>query len=277
MADVFISYASEEFEMASSLSQGLQDRGIDTWWDARLRSGERFDDVIINELRQAAAVVLIWSEASAASDYVRMEGGIAWSRNALITFRAESFPVTSIPKPFEGIHADVVSDIERLLGAIASKGIQVKKKKLAADEVLSSLTRCDPALKDVLPAWLNECRMAGFRVVANRSRMIKSTIPTFGDINFGTLYADGRVQTNYISDSADRFGDPSAARDYLDGVAALIPGATVRRDGKPWTWRVEVFGELPRLSTLLVRGQDWIELMRIARDRFNRAAASREV
>ncbi len=33
------------------------------WWDAALRSGETFDEVIEKELRAAKAVVVLWSTA----------------------------------------------------------------------------------------------------------------------------------------------------------------------------------------------------------------------
>jgi len=55
---------------------------------------------------------------------------------------------------------------------------------------------------------------------------------------------------------AARAGDPAVASAYLDGIAILIDGATVRRDGTPWNWRVEVYGELPQISQVLARGEE---------------------
>jgi hypothetical protein len=105
--------------------------------------------------------------------------------------------------------------------------------------------------------------------------MIKATIPNFAEVNFGTLSPDGTVQTNYISESSERLGDPSIAGEYLDGVARLIEGAAVRRDGKSWNWRVEVLGQLPKISSLLARREEWLALMKKARDRFIKVAAAR--
>jgi hypothetical protein len=121
---------------------------------------------------------------------------------------------------------------------------------------------------------LRRCEEEGFRVVPRRSLIIKATIPNFVQVNFGTLFPDGTVQTNYISELSERIGDPSIAAEYLDGVARLIEGATVRRDGTSWNWRVEVSGQLPKISSLLARGEEWLALMKAARDRFTKSAAA---
>jgi hypothetical protein len=105
--------------------------------------------------------------------------------------------------------------------------------------------------------------------------MIKASIANFGEVNFGTIYQDGTFQTNYISESSERIGDPMIAAKYLDGVAGLIPDATVRREGKSWAWRVEVFGALPKIASAIARGDEWIALMREAKGQFVRAAAER--
>ncbi len=105
--------------------------------------------------------------------------------------------------------------------------------------------------------------------------MIKSAIPNFGEINLGTLFPNGRLQTNYISDSAHRIGDRTIADDYLDGIAKLVPDASVRRDGSPWNWRVEVLGELPSITSILDHAEQWLLLMKDTRRRFIEASNAR--
>jgi hypothetical protein len=92
------------------------------------------------------------------------------------------------------------------------------------------LAEVDRDLPAKLDTWLRQCQKAGFRIVLNRSLMIKAAVPGVGDVNFGTLFPYGKLQTNYISDTAARIGDPTIAAVYLDGLAALIDGV-VRRDG----------------------------------------------
>lgn len=82
-----------------------------------------------------------------------------------------------------------------------------KSKKMTKEEVLAALGRLDSSLPPAVDAYLRRCQKEGFRVVSNRSIIIKSMIPAFGEVNFGTLFPDGKFQTNYISDSSERIGD----------------------------------------------------------------------
>lgn len=272
MADVFISYSQQSASSAETLAEALSARGLEVWWDTRLASGDRFDDVIRSELDLARAAIVIWSPASVASKYVKMEAGIAFGWNKLITVRTADLAPGDIPVSFRDMHADLVTDLERIIAALAKKGVEPRsvsqRKRMTVDEILDALSRIDLALPGKLLEWLKQCQAAGFRVVASRSLIVKSDVPRLGDVNFGTIFPDGTLQTNYISESAARIGDASIAADYLDGVAKLIEGATVRREGAPWTWRVEVFGALPAASKLLERGDEWLALMREARCRF---------
>jgi hypothetical protein len=53
MADVFISYARPDREMARSLAAALIARGYQVWWDFELLGGEEFRDAIMEELQAA--------------------------------------------------------------------------------------------------------------------------------------------------------------------------------------------------------------------------------
>jgi hypothetical protein len=272
MADVVISYSQQASEITAALAKQLQSNGLDVWWDADLTNGQRFNDVIRQQIEEADAVVVIWTPESAKSQYVLMEAGIAYAWDKLVTVRADSLPATDLPGPFSGIHAGLVTDVEGIMRALLEKGVQPKSptrgKKLTREEMMSRLAEVDAGLPAKVDAWLRKCQDAGFRVVLSRSLIVKVAVPCIGDINFGTLFPDGKLHTNYISDTAERAGDPSIAAAYLDGIAALIDGATVRRDKNPWTWCVEVYGELPKISRVLERGDDWLRLMIETRRRF---------
>ena len=64
MADVFISYSQKAVEPTKVLADQLAKRGIEVWWDARLTSGQQFDEVIREELDEARAAIVIWSSTS---------------------------------------------------------------------------------------------------------------------------------------------------------------------------------------------------------------------
>jgi hypothetical protein len=71
MTDVFLSYASEDRERARTLARALEARGWSVWWDRKIIAGESFGQVIEHQLDTAASVVVLWSAASIASDWVK--------------------------------------------------------------------------------------------------------------------------------------------------------------------------------------------------------------
>ena len=81
--DIFLSYARQDRGTARLFADGLVAEGFTVWWDASLRSGETFDEVIERNLRNAKAVVVLWSPASVASRWVRAEATLADRRNKL--------------------------------------------------------------------------------------------------------------------------------------------------------------------------------------------------
>ena len=81
--DIFISYCSEDRNVARRYAQRFVDEGFTVWWDAALHSGETFDEVIETALKAAKAVVVLWSPRSVGSRWVRAEATLADRRNKL--------------------------------------------------------------------------------------------------------------------------------------------------------------------------------------------------
>ena len=82
--DIFLSYARQDRGVARMFAEALSDEGFNVWWDASLHSGETFDEVIEQRLREAKAVVVLWSPRSVASRWVRAEATQADRRNKLV-------------------------------------------------------------------------------------------------------------------------------------------------------------------------------------------------
>ena len=90
MADIFISYASEDRARAEVLAHALNARGWSIWWDREIPLGKSFDDVIEKALADAKCAVVLWSAVSVASEWVRNEASEGRRRGILIPVFLES-------------------------------------------------------------------------------------------------------------------------------------------------------------------------------------------
>ncbi len=127
--DIFISYTREDRPAARHFAESFTREGFDVWWDAAIRSGQTFDEVIEKALRSAKAVVVLWSPRSVASRWVRAEATLADRANKLVPAIIEA---CDRPIIFELTHAadladwtgdtsdprwqTLVSDLRRLVG-----------------------------------------------------------------------------------------------------------------------------------------------------------------
>ena len=84
MPDVFLSYAREDRERARVLARALESHGWSVWWDRKLVAGEAFDETIERQLATAKSVVVLWSEHSISSEWVKNEAAAASERDVLV-------------------------------------------------------------------------------------------------------------------------------------------------------------------------------------------------
>lgn len=73
---IFISYNREDQHRARSITDALEAEGLKVWWDTNLRAGESYDEVTEKHLREAGAVVVLWSKQSVNSKWVRAEATV---------------------------------------------------------------------------------------------------------------------------------------------------------------------------------------------------------
>ena len=73
MADIFLSYAREDVERARLLAERLESHGWSVWWDRRIPHGQDFTAYIQRQLDDAGCILVLWSNASVASPFVRDE------------------------------------------------------------------------------------------------------------------------------------------------------------------------------------------------------------
>ncbi len=73
MTDVFISYKREERGRCVAIYNALIDLKLSVWFDAHIEPGTDFDREIEREVRGAKAVLVLWSQLAADSDWIRAE------------------------------------------------------------------------------------------------------------------------------------------------------------------------------------------------------------
>ena len=70
MARLFLSYAREDAATASAVARNLERAGHTIWWDRHVGGGARFAAEIAAALKDAEAVVVLWSQGSIESSWV---------------------------------------------------------------------------------------------------------------------------------------------------------------------------------------------------------------
>src|ERR1700730_12911940 len=86
MADIFISYAAEDGEVARYVAKGLEDANYTIWYYQKHGqvAGEDYLDNIGRRVREARAVVLFVSESALTSPQCEAEMRIAWEQGKKI-------------------------------------------------------------------------------------------------------------------------------------------------------------------------------------------------
>lgn len=84
MSDIFISYAREDRDKAELLAHIFERQNWGVWWDRVIPPGGKYADVIGAELASAKAVIVLWSHASVASDWVKDEAQEGINRKILV-------------------------------------------------------------------------------------------------------------------------------------------------------------------------------------------------
>jgi hypothetical protein len=84
MADVFLSYAREDAARAEQVAKGLQAAGLQVFWDTEIPPGTTWADYIEGKLNQCKALIVLWSEHSTKSQWVREEARMGRDKGVLI-------------------------------------------------------------------------------------------------------------------------------------------------------------------------------------------------
>jgi len=192
MADIFLSYATEDRDRIRYLVRALESDGWSVWWDRQIATGESFDRVIEQEIDAASCIVVAWSKDSVGKTWVRNEASEGLERNILtpvliddvkppLAFRSVQaanligWPTTShstqLPQLLSAIRALIspektpLTDVERNRPKETSIGIVLAVlplRDLTPERKLEYL--CDGLAEDLMDAVF---QIKGVRVVAS--------------------------------------------------------------------------------------------------------------
>jgi adenylate cyclase len=100
MSDIFISYARSTEPEAERIAQALRALGHKVWRDDDLPAHRAYAEVIEERLRAAKAVLVVWSQDAAKSQWVRAEANVAREAGTLVQLRIDA---AMPPLPFNEI------------------------------------------------------------------------------------------------------------------------------------------------------------------------------
>jgi TIR domain len=124
MADIFISYSSEDKAVVKQIAGLLQSKGWTVWWDRQIPIGQKYDTVIETELHNAGCVLVIWTQKSIASEWVKNEASEAAQKGLLVPVVLEQ---VELPLAFKRIESAMLigwngeqnhPELELLFGSI---------------------------------------------------------------------------------------------------------------------------------------------------------------
>jgi hypothetical protein len=149
--DIFISYAREDRELAHALASACESSGWHVWWDSKIIDGTAFDEVIARQLDVARVVVVLWTEESVRSSFVKDEAARAASAEKLLPARIGA---VELPLGFGQIQTRDLGDWD---GDADDPALQA----LLAQIRYRLEGKAPPELPK--PGWWQRLRMAGVR------------------------------------------------------------------------------------------------------------------
>jgi len=122
-ADVFLSYSSKDGAQIEALNSELSGKRFSVWYDRGLIAGQPYRDVLQARIETVKAVVVLWTENSIGSKWVREEADLADKHGKLICLRDPNLDPKRIPMPFAANdHIIALGHMPGLIAALALKG-----------------------------------------------------------------------------------------------------------------------------------------------------------
>jgi tetratricopeptide (TPR) repeat protein len=144
MASVFLSYDHDDAAKARSIAIALEKAGHSVWWDPHIKGGSQFSMEIEQALNAAAVVVVLWSQQSVGSAWVRDEAAAGRDTGRLVPAMIDG---TAPPLGFRQYQA---IDLSRWKGRGKTAGLAALIE--AVEGLGGGSANLQPALKKAFPS-----------------------------------------------------------------------------------------------------------------------------
>ena len=153
MASLFLSYDHQDAARAASIAAALEDNGHAVWWDRHLHGGAEFNSEIEEAVKRSDAVVVLWSENSVKSAWVRDEAAEGRDRGRLIPVLINAVKPPMGFRQFQTVNMSTwkggkkipaLADLLRAVDTISSSAapaLQRSAPRLAAGRALPPISR----------------------------------------------------------------------------------------------------------------------------------------
>ena len=206
---------------------------------------QTFVDDVTRNLRSGRFLLLVVGDGiregvERIADYLTQSAGIRF------TFGLVELAIFDMPDETAGgiiVEPRVLArtyEIERAVVRVADAGVVVeeppttgppsrdgggRRKPITVEEYYEQIGRIDPALSERLRGFFDRCQREGLGrdrlevTLARASYILHWRQDDGRKVNFGTLFPNGDLHTNYIVDSARERGNQKIGVDYLEAVA----------------------------------------------------------
>ncbi|MET0280521.1 MAG: toll/interleukin-1 receptor domain-containing protein [Steroidobacteraceae bacterium] len=226
-ADIFISFASQDAKIATTICKAIENRGFTCWIATRdILPGENFQSSIVRAIRGAKVLLLVFTANSNRSDEMTKELALASQQKLMVVpLRVENVtPSDAFAYEFATRQwIDLFSDWEQAMGHLGSR----LTAALADDRshtdtiVLGKPVLADPAMKK---AVVVRRRRAGMAVMAASVAVIAGVVVTRQvSRTDATLRAADAVAV--VEEAVLPAADAAVPAEATAGVAAAPPAA----------------------------------------------------
>jgi TIR domain-containing protein len=132
LADIFISYASQDRAVAERVRDALEGAGYEVFWDQSTPPGKDWDSWIREQLAGAKLLVALWTKASVASPNVRHEAIIAREAEKILPVMVDELKPTDFPMGLFMVQAMTIGRSQRQFNAVKTRFLEEVRARIGA-------------------------------------------------------------------------------------------------------------------------------------------------